>query len=270
MNGNEMNKLLRELSMVEESHEGAIPSDERLRAYREGALSDEEVHELETLLAENADARERLAALSGVTLPKPSPRVREAVLRQTDGLRKPQSSGLRIKPWIGALAASLMLALGLWFFHQTSQVPLFSKDMAWDVSVAGYRSERGVEVGGWKVSAWPENEVTIHLTPRGSVTDWTSFALYRQSGQRLERLPAGSDLSVETARGSAAFSARAETLVGSEPGTRSLYVIVAHESNLPQFLPFSPDANPQSALAKAGQRLIYPIQITVLHSENQR
>ncbi len=268
MNGDDVEKLLGELSLVEESRQGTTPADEALRAYREGALTEGEARAVETLLAESSAARKRLAELAGVDLPAPAPGVRDAVLRRLPRAARPQPTRLWRGPALGALAAGLALAFGLWLFmprNSGDALSMLPTGSAFSVGVTGYRPDRNstATASESEAQAFPDTRVEIKVKPEGAVASWVGFGLYRRDGNRLIRLNA----ELEVARGAAVFTARAAGLVGSQPGDYELYVVVAGDRGLARFFTLEPGADPVAAVSVAGRRLVYPVALTVLAPE---
>jgi len=264
MNGDEIEKLLRELSLVEESEEGAIPADAVLRAYREGSLSESEAHAVEAVLIENPTARDRLAEISGVPRAQPAPQTRAAVLRR---FFQPSNGSAAVRWWMpaAALAAVLLLTFLLW--PDASGVDRIPAGLTAEVSIEGYTGARAANVAAkasTEAEAFPETRLTIPIALDGPVRNWMAFGLYRVEGNRLTRLAPGGDLQAAFVRGKGRFEARAETLVGSRAGVYQLFVAVAAEANLPEAIRLDPGTDPAEALRDPQRRQVYPLRLTVL------
>ena len=99
----EVERALRALADLETDDGIPAPDDERLLAYREGTLGEEEARAVERELARSAGGRRRLLELAGNDRSLPLRRVRKAVLAATEPRRRQWLPGRpgRTMPWLG-------------------------------------------------------------------------------------------------------------------------------------------------------------------------
>ena len=237
-----------------------IPDDDTLRAFRDGALNDEEAREVETALAANWRARERLAAVAGVDLPAPDSALREAILDRSFPAAPVERSG-RWWPAAAAFAAAAMLATAL--SYPLLRPPTLPAQVDYQVSLTGLAAERSASEARELVHAFPETRIRISVEPVGVSVDGLEIGLYRQRELRLQRLIPDDHLRLETYRGAGLFEAAAEDLVGLEHGIHSLYVVVAKRGDLPPEVVLKPGEDPQEAIEKNSRRRAYARRIQV-------
>jgi hypothetical protein len=251
---NDVERILHALAGEDLDDGLPAPDDERLRAWREGRLSEEEAREVEELLSRSAAGRRRLfeiagvANLTGVDRSLPLRRVRRAVL----GEARPG----RMAPWtsVAAIAAMLMLAVIGIFLRQ----PALPRGQAYDVSARGLADVRSAEAAPGEVRAYADTTVRIVLRPQGDSPAGLSFALFRREGGGLRRVREPEEVRVEAERGSATFSgAAARLLATGVPGRYPVFVVVSASKRLPSYVE-TPDA------LRSSGRLIYPMTITLL------
>jgi hypothetical protein len=253
-------RALRALAGLETEDGLPAPADERLRAYREGTLSEDATKELERELARSAAGRRRLLELAGVDHSLPLRRVRRAVL----GAAGPRR---RTAPWLAAaaLAASIVLAVLTLFPHHAS----LPAGLAYDVGAHGLAETRaaGGEVRS-EARAYPDTPLRIQAVPRGESPAGVSFALFRLQDGSLSRVRVPDEARVETDRGSAVFTGTAGTVLATRsPGVYPLYVIAyPHGTPPPAYLRLEPGQDPAAALRSSG-RLVYPVTVVLLRAE---
>lgn len=264
MSSMENEELLRELAQLEERAGDEIPSVELLAAYREGRLPHDEAERLEARLADDPVARERLASLAGVPLPRPPERVRAAVLAAA-----PRRKVRRFPiPWQGwAAAAGIVLAVAALPFVLPGRHGEGRPLPAYSVSITGLALERSRPMASDRsVEARPETRIEIDVAPEDRAVEGVDLALYRRVAGGVERLVEGPKLRQVENRGAAAFEGRAGDLVGPEPGERELLVVVARRGDLPDGLRLRPDEDAAAALAGRGERRVYSLRVKLLPS----
>lgn len=224
--GENAEKLAWELPRVDADVGREVPDDDRLRAYREGALSELEARRLEWILSRNAAARTRLTELAGVKLAAPPRRVRRRVL------------GGPASRW-AQLAAAVVAAAALtwggmhWFEWRGATPASFAPlpaDLEYDVRVEGLATDRS---HADELFAHPATPVRIVVEPRQDAFAGLEFGVYRLEGSTLVRLVTGDSLTVTAGRGAATLSAPAARLVGPRPGRRDFFVVIARAGALP-------------------------------------
>lgn len=251
---NDVERLLRALAAEDLGDGLPAPEDERLRAWREGRLSEDEAVEVERLLSQSAAGRRRLMELAGVAEETgvdrslPLRRVRKAVL---DGARPGGSRSWRTA---AAIAAMLVLAVIGVFLRQ----PALPQGLAYDVSGRGLADVRSAEAVPDEVRAYPDTTVRIVLRPQGDSPAGLSFALFRREGGGLRRVREPEEVRLEAERGSATFSGTASrVLAAAAPGRYPVFVVVSASKRIPSYVE-TPDA------LRSSGRLIYPMTITLL------
>ncbi|MES1240439.1 MAG: hypothetical protein ABUT39_02365 [Acidobacteriota bacterium] len=248
---NDVERLLRALAAEDLDDGLPAPDDERLRAWREGRLSEDEARELEGLLARSAAGRRRLlgiAGVAGVDRSLPLRRVRKAVL---DGARPDRNRSWRT---VAAIAAMLVLAVIGVFLRQ----PVLPEGLAYDVSGRGLADVRSEGETTAEVRAYPGTTVRIVLRPQGDSPSGLSFALFRREDGGLRRVREPEEVRLEAERGSATFSGIASRVLGTEtPGRHEVYVVVSASKRIPARV-----ENPEDL--RSSGRLIYPMTITLL------
>lgn len=269
-------ELLWELSRLEDSSttrgespgSGRSLDEETLRAWRDGCLEQAEAEAVEAALAGSQEARERLMALADLEPEALPPALRDRVLDRF--ATRPRSGSLRWwKPVVG-LAATLIVAIGVGYLLSGRAPAPLPAGLAFDVVASGLAESRGETAPAVDsvVVAYPGTRVRLELTPRSVAVAGLDFGLFRVRAGKLERLaPSGAvdarvDLQVE--RGVATLSGRASELVGSEPGHRTLYVVVARQGDLPPPVSDVSGKEPVAFLAADGRRLVYSQSITLL------
>src|SRR6185436_10783648 len=210
----EIERILRALAEQDPEDGLPAPDDQRLRAYREGRLSAEEIRELEGLMARSAAGRRRLLELAGIDRSLPLRRVRRAVLGQVAGRRG-------VAPWMVAAAAAAMIVVALiTFLPRRSALP---ERLAYDVSARGLAEVRSAEEMPGEVRAHPATTVHIFLRPRGDGPSGLSFALFRREGGALQQVRQPEEVRLESDRGSATFAGTAARMLATQvPGVYSL------------------------------------------------
>ncbi len=253
---NDVERILHALAAEDRDDGLPAPDDARLRAWREGRLSEEEAAEMEELLARSTAGRRRLIELAdvgtGVDRSLPLRRVRKAVL---DGARP----GLSRRSWRTAAALAAMLALAVLgvFLRQ----PALPKGLASVVSAGGLAEARPEEATvdkAGEVRAYPDTTVRIVLRPRGDSPAGLSYALFRREGGGLRRVRVPEEARLDVDRGSAGFTgAAARVLATGVPGRYPVFVVISASKRLPSYV-----ENPGDL--RSSGRLIYPMTITLL------
>lgn len=245
-------ELLWELSSTDRDDPDLdVPPDERLLAYREGRLDDEDARRLETLLAHSAAARQRLIELAEEPVSGAPPAVRERLLPA------------RERRWwwpATAAAAACLLALGLYLVQpaERREVPPF------DVTVELLAEVRsGAAEGATSGNAFADTPVRIVMEPAEDSVAGLSLGLYLLRANELVRLVPGEGLRFEAFRGAAVFEAPAARLVGSAPGTHELFVVAASRK-LPASVELAAGEEAGAALTKAIGGRIYRQSISLL------
>ena len=257
----DVERLLRALAAEELDDGLPAPGDDRLRAWREGRLSEEEARELEGVLSRSASGRRRLIELAGIggmgspglDRSLPLRRVRRAVLGGAVRTRLPR------RAWrsAAALAAMLVLAAIGVFLRQ----PALPEGLAYDVSARGLAEVRSEEAAPGEVRAHPDTTVRIVLRPRGDSPAGLSFALFRREPGGLRRVREPEEVRLEAERGSATFTgAAARVLATDVPGRYPVFVVVSASKRLPSRVETVDDL-------RSSGRLIYPMTITLLRED---
>jgi hypothetical protein len=261
----EVERALRALAGQDLDDGLPAPDDERLRAYREGRLSDGEARELERLLARSSAGRRRLLELTGLDQSLPLRRVRGAVLAAAadddGGRRRPR----RATPWISAaaVAAAMVLAL-LTFFPRHHGLPA---GLAYDVGARGLAETRAAEEARSEIRAYPDTPVSILVRPRGESPVGVSFSLFRREGNALRRVRQPEEVRLTSDRGSAAFEGLAGRVLATRtPGAHPLYVVAWEGDEPPSRLELAPGRDPAGALRDSGW-LVYPVTVDLLRDE---
>jgi hypothetical protein len=254
---NDVERILHALAAEDLDDGLPAPDDARLRAWREGRLSEEEAGEMEELLARSAAGRRRLIELAGAPAVDRSlalRRVRRAVL---DGARPGRSRTRRAMSAVAAMAAiaaMLVLAVIGVFLRQ----PALPRGLAYDVSGRGLAEVRSAEAAPSEVRAYADTTVRIVLRPRGDSPAGLSYALFRREGGGLRRVREPEEVRLEADRGSAVFSgAASRVLATAAPGRYPVFVVVSASKRIPSYVE-NPDA------LRSSGRLIYPMTITLL------
>jgi hypothetical protein len=250
------------------------PDDATLRAWREGRLGEDEARAVEAALAASPEARERLAALAGVEAQAPPAELRRRTLRRF-GPAEATGGGRWWRPVV-ALAASLVVAVGLLQLFGAGEPDPLPGDLAFDVAVRGLTDTRGAvtDTGAEPATAYPETPLRFAVTPRGAAVADLDFAIYREApgGERLVRVadsdPESGLTTIRVDRGAATLTAPASDLTGplngSAPGRHTLFVVVARRGDLPpEELEVGGD-EPAALLHDGGRRLVYPRPIELL------
>jgi hypothetical protein len=253
----EVERALRALGRLETEDGLPSPGDERLLAYREGTLREDEARELERQLARSAAGRRRLLELAGVDHSLPLRRVRRAVLGATGPRR-------RTAPWLAAaaLAASVLLAVLTFFPHHAS----LPAGLSYDVGAHGLAEVRSTGEVRSEARAYPDTPLRIQAVPRGESPSGVSFALYRREDGALRRVREPEEVRVENDRGSAVFTGTAGAVLATRsPGVYPLFVIATTQPAPPALVRLEPGQDPAAALRGSG-RLIYPVTVTLLRA----
>jgi hypothetical protein len=256
----EVERVLRALADREPDDGLPAPADERLRAYREGLLSDDEARELERVLARSAAGRRHLLELAGIDRSLPLRRVRGAVLGAAGHRRR------RAAPWLSAaaVAAAIVLAL-LAFFPHRHGLPV---GLAYDVGARGLAETRETGEVRSEIQAYPDTPVRIFVQPRGEESPAeVSFALFRRERGVLRQVRRPEEVRLTNDRGSAAFEGPAGRVLATRtPGAYRLYVVAWVGDEPPSRLELAPGQDPAGALRDSG-RLVYTVTVKLLGDE---
>ncbi len=239
------------------------PTEAVLVAYREDRLSAAEAERIAGALASDPALRRRLIALGGMTRPQLSPRVREAVLAAAGTAPRP---GLRPRlsrrraAWVGAAAAAALLAVAVlpWLLGRQGGTPARPLP-EYAVEVSGLAAERDGPRAGTTAAALAGTRVRIVATAEGEAVAGVEYGLYRQAGDRFERLPAGGPIRFDATAEAAVFEAEAAALVGRTPGRHTLWVVVARHGELPAGAELAAGGD----LARGGSHRMMPVVIVL-------
>lgn len=260
MDANELERLLSELTFLEDGSGTAPPADTVLHAYREGRLDSVAAQRVERALATSAAARTRLATLADIRPATPPQQVRRQVLQAVS----PREAYFSRRRWwwpaVAAMAAALLVAVGLIFVAP----PSLPVEMDYEVVARGLAQERSLEPQSEVAYALPDTRVVLVATPRGAAVAGFEVGLYRRTGNRILRIEEGEALQTEAHRGAVTFSGKARDLVGTQPGTYDLYVVVAQRGDLPDSERVASGQAPAAALAGGARRRVYPQRIVVV------
>jgi len=223
-------EMLWEMSRQTEEVPGKTPSDETLRAYQAGGLSDADVNRVEEELVSNPAARRRLAQLAGIGLDDAPNRVRA---RLFEGEESGPSGRPSIRHSVLGLAASLTLLValalvGYWLVATGPDSPsgVATASIAsaeFNVTVRGAAEDRDRSE---LAEAYPSTSVRIEVEDVRSQLGPFQVALYREVGGELRRVDSGAD--VDCYQGACVVSGVARDLVGSsEAGEHTLWILVA-------------------------------------------
>jgi hypothetical protein len=257
----EVERALRALAELEVDDRLPAPADERLLAYREGRLGEEETREMERVLAHSASGRRRLLELAGVDRSLPLRRVRKAVLAAT----QPRRPARRITPWLGAaaLAASVVLAVLLF----SPRHPSLPAGLAYEVGAQGLAETRsGGEVQA-ETRVYADTPLRILVQPRGESPSGVSFALYRLENGALRRVRQPAEVREENDRGSVTFAGTASIVLATRaPGVYPLFVVAYTQEPPSGRIGLEPGQDPVAVLRDSG-RLVYPVKVTLLRDD---
>ncbi len=257
----DVEKLLWELSLKDESNGGSPPSDETLAAYREGALSEVEANQVEALLVQDAALRNRLAALAGIPTSGLSDELRARVLHR---ITKPGHPSFHFYGWLVGTAVSLLLGILLW-----SRFPSgLPEGVIYEVKGRGLAWSRAEQAVPGPIRAYPDSSVRIDVNPVAGRIKRFDFGLYRRRGDLIEPIPIGQKLELETDRGRATFTGLAIDLVSAEPGRYDIYVVIARSGWLPGKKRIEPGEAPEVVLSTGPRKIVYPLSIELLPVPN--
>ena len=236
MSGSEPDDLLWDLPRAGAEDDGPAPEDAVLRAYRARELPALEETRIEWSLAGSRRGRRRLAELAGIPFAGSPRRSRVPLL----------ALGL-------AVAAMTLIALFL-AGRPDRGLP------AYEVRVEGQADVRG---GPGGARALPGGTVRVRVEPQGAARAGVRFAAYRLEEGALIPLRDPEDVTIETERGSALLTARAESLVGSGPGTRPFFVTVSSGRGAGNRRLQVMGEGPEATLRHAGADRAYRVFVTI-------
>lgn len=208
--------------------------DATLIAFREGALSAAEQTQVEQWLADNADARARLASLAGVVADPAPDAVRERLLGAEYEPTTAPAAATRGR-W--ALAAAVLgVAILLPFLARQGADAPWVGDTAFEVSVDALATTRAAADRSMDLStpirAYPDTRLTITVQAEAGARDGVEYGVFEQDENgRLAPIDAG--VQITPYRGAATLSASAGALVAERLGVRTLWVVVAEEGAMP-------------------------------------
>lgn len=266
MSESDYDRLLRALADVDEPTPAWVPDDDQLRRYRAGGLDEDESTRVELALGRSAAARERLAALGGVDLAKPSPATRARVLATLE----PSRGATRVTPrptprraWWQAVAAAAAVVLTIGYCYLPERG--LPDTLRYVAEVRGLEVSRGATVSDRAdeatARAVPDTLLRLTLTAVENGSSEVAYGLYRQSGSRLERVAEAEGLRLETGPGGAEFQIPAARLVGERPGSHRIFLVAARPGNLPDRLTLASGADPLVVLAEDGRRRVQSVRI---------
>ncbi|MEO0423588.1 MAG: hypothetical protein AAF184_14720 [Pseudomonadota bacterium] len=245
--------------------------DATLIAFREGALSAAEQTQVEQWLADNPDARARLATLAGVVTDPAPDAVRDRLL--SAGQPEPVAVAAEAEAAPGqtrgrwALAAAVLgMAILLPFLTRQGTVEPWVGDAAFEVSVEALATTRATAEPttdlSTPINAYPDTRLTITVQAAAGARDGVEYGVFLEDASgRLVAIETG--VEITPYRGAATLSASARTLVAEQPGVRTLWVVVAEEGAMPQ-----PHATAQPEQHLNGPRSrAYRLQLQLLPQE---
>lgn len=255
-------ELLWRLTEAGMDSDEATLGDETLRAYRSGALTADEADAVEAVLARSARARTRLHEIAGIATALPPVRVRRRLFDETSARAR---GPLRMAAWVAAAAATIaIVTVGYRFATRSSAVTL-PAGLRFDLRVEGLAQVRGNE--DRLPRALPDTTVRIFLEPQDRAVSGLAYGLYRKLPGELRRVMPGTELDVRETRGAVTFTARAAMIVGSSPGEREIFVVVAPGGPLPASVSLDPLQVEAAALEQATRGLVYRSVLTILDPE---
>ncbi len=266
MDSPKLEDIIWELSREAEPATSEPADPQELDDYRAGRLDDEAARLMASRLGRDPEARRRLIERSALATAEPPPAVRARVLEAFEASRQ-RTPPRRWAPWLGSVAVAASLLLAVTFaVRAPRELPA---ELAYQVEVSGLQALRQDDPAAdptAAVRAYPETLVEISAIPEEFAEGDLEAALYRQRQGRLERIR---DLEAQADRGSIRWRARADRLVGPEPGVHNLFLVIARRGDLPSGGALEPGETPENALSAARRRLVYRQTILLLlHSES--
>ena len=222
------------------AHSPSTLSDERLMAYRSGKLAEADQNEVEAVLAQDPAARERLRKLAGTELEMPSDELRARILSfapKAEHAPGPASNvvsfpGPRVTRVLAMAAALTFAVLGAVFMLRQPSLETLPDGFEYGISATGLAEVRSTTTDE-VLQALPQTVVRLTAAPVGPTISDLEFNLYREEQGRLSKLSPHRQLELETHRGTATFSAKAQFLVGEQPGTYTLRIAISRPGAAP-------------------------------------
>ncbi len=241
---------------------GDAVADEVLDAFRRGELDAQESAEVVRKLTRHPASRRRLLELGKVRLPAAPGRVLRRLLSSHGRMAVRRLRPLRVAALLAATLGAVFI--GWWLIQptalRTDSLP------AHTVGIAALAIQRDGPATGQSATAYAETPVSITATVERQARAGVALALFRHSGDRLERIDAGRGVMRTERRGAVRFEAPAHTLVGYQPGEHTIFVVVAWQGDLPRTLSLPRGADPMTELAAGGRRRVYPLPLRLLPS----
>ena len=261
MNRQEREELLWELADTMPDRKTRPIPPEILRAFRRGALSERERTRVEWILCRSSVARADLIQSLGEPIGMPPAWIGEA-LRGEPTHRPGPSRPLR--RWLPMAAAAALVLLALVWLRPVpdpNEAASFRPATTYEVRIQGaseIRSDTTESV------AYPETRLRVWVEPIDRSGGPVQFALYREDSGVLRRIQRSDLLAERIERGAALFEARAAALLGSQPGRRSLFIVVsAPEAPLPETVALD-GLSPESRLEIETGGAVYARSIQVV------
>lgn len=254
--------LLRRLAEIEEERSGDLPGDDTLRAFAAGELGEEEERRTAAALAGNPAARERLAGIVGVLLPEPGEATRRKVLAAAAGREGPRPARHRLSRhrlgWSLAAAAVLAAALAWPLFENRLPPARSPLGDVYEARIEGLKRERSAAGESRTVAeAGPDTRVVVRISRDGLTDPDPRFSLYRQAGDRLERLPVAFAVHPRVA----VAEAPARDL-GAGAGRQWLFAVVSQPGDEPpQRLTLAAGQSPEAALGGLPTRRVFRLSV---------
>ncbi|ANM29801.1 hypothetical protein ABI59_09750 [Acidobacteria bacterium Mor1] len=264
MNRREREELLWELAdTVPDRQTRPIPP-EILRAFCRGALSERERTRIEWILCRSSAARADLFQALGKPIGVPPAWVGKALRGEPVQRASPPRP---LRRWLPMAAAAALALLALIWLRPVpdlgapGEASSFRPATTYEVRIQGASEIRSETT---ESMAYPETRLRVWVEPADRSGGAVRFALYREESGALRRVQRSELLEERIERGAALFEARAETLLGSHPGRKSLFVVVAEPgATLPEKVALD-GLPPVSRLETETGGAVYPRSIRIV------
>lgn len=254
-------KLLWDLSALEEDEEAPIPEDQTLQDFREGRLAAGQAEQIQRLLARSRQARLRLGELAGLASPRPAPELRSRVLASLPVRRRGRFGWQRAVLAVAAMALILLAARVFWLDSPWPSDGLLPEYQIRVFATAEVRNPDGSspQPDADRVYRFdPRTPVRIQLSAREAASDQVSYGLYQLREGRLTRLEQAQGVTLQESRGVAVFEVMGSRLA-PQSGRWQLFALVASPGRLPDDLSLREGENPQAALGKASGGRVFSV-----------